>query len=145
RMLSFIHHLDQFFSVTKNPVIINQKLKKYLREIESLKQVVTKPVEFGGLILDLPRKQEMQTVPHIKQENIVSPATIKSNVANDLYSKFLDDIISKKIKTEEILLACYLNDTGRGKLMTGWQEHLEVSNIKAWEEVNGIDNVLSSS
>jgi hypothetical protein len=27
--------------------------------------------------------------------------------------------------------------------MTGWQGHIEVSNIKTWEEIQEIDNILS--
>ena len=52
--------------------------------------------------------------------------------------------MSGKLKDEELILIHYLNDTGRGKLMIGWQEHIEVSNIKDWEDIKEIDNILSN-
>ena len=147
RLFSFIQHLDTYFNISKKPVIINQKIKKYLSEIES---IVSKSAEKSNpLVLptvEKPKQLEVKT-PVVKEnnnENAVSELKRKIENNDDLYSKFLNDILSGKLKDEELILVHYLNDTGRGKLMTGWQENIEVRNIKDWEEINEIDNVLSN-
>src|SRR5690606_25588868 len=66
-----------------------------------------------------------------------------SSTQTDLFSKFINLIISKKLKEDELILLHYIIETGRFKLMTGWQEHHEIDNIKEWEVINEIDNKLS--
>ena len=147
RLLSFIQHLDAYFNISKKPVIINQKIKKYLSEIES---IVSKSVETINPLklptVEKPKQLEVKT-PVVKENNSENTTgELKRKIENndDLYSKFLNDILSGKLKDEELILIHYLNDTGRGKLMTGWQENIEVSNIKDWEDIKEIDNVLSN-
>lgn len=144
RLLSFIQHLNNFFNVSKNAIIINQKIKKYLSEIETMS---SKPSTISSPAEKL-KEIESKTIVESKENNIASISSVlKKSIENndDLYSKFLTAILSGKLKDEELILIHYLNDTGRGKLMTGWQENIEVSNIKDWEDIKGIDNILSNN
>ena len=52
-------------------------------------------------------------------------------------------ITAKKLKDDELILLHYIIETGRFRLMTGWQEQNEIDNIKEWEVINEIDNKLS--
>lgn len=144
RMLSFIHNLDKFFSVTKNPLIINQKLKKYLQEIEAINQSLKLKISVETPLVE-EKKEKMETVTNIAEPSKSTTVEKKVIAGEGIYTKFLNDILSGKIKDEEVLLAFYLSDTGRGKLMIGWQEDNEIRNIKAWEEVKEIDNILSKN
>ncbi|MCA1966884.1 MAG: toll/interleukin-1 receptor domain-containing protein [Flavobacterium sp.] len=147
RLLSFIQHLEAYFNISKKSVIINQKVKKYLSEIESIVRESSKATNLLKLpTTDKPKEVEVKT-PVINENNIEKTAIeLKREIENndDLYSKFLNDILSGKLKDEELILIHYLNDTGRGKLMIGWQEHIEVNNIKDWEDIKEIDNILSN-
>lgn len=148
RLLSFIQHLENFFDVSKNAIIINQKLKKYLSEIEAIKGKLTTTNQIKTLPVEKLKDVEPKSVAEPKANCVTSAASaLKKDVEknDDLYSKFLTAILSGKLKDEELILISYLNETGRGKLMTGWQEHLEISNIKDWEDIKGIDNILSNN
>ena len=62
-----------------------------------------------------------------------------------LYSKFIEAILYKKLKEDEILLIHYIVETGRVKLLTGWKMENEISNIVEWEKINDIKNILSQN
>lgn len=148
RLLSFIQHLEKFFVVSKNAIIINQKVKKYLSEIETIKDKSTTSNQIKTLLVEKPIDVEPKSASEPKANRItIAARVLKEEIEknDDLYSKFLTAILSGKLKDEELILIYYLNETGRGKLMTGWQEHIEISNIKDWEEIKGIDNVLSNN
>src|SRR5690606_27881391 len=73
------------------------------------------------------------------------PIKIQNLNQNDLFSKFKELITQGKLKDDEILLIHYIIETGRFKLMTGWQEDSEISNIVEWEKINEIQNKLSKN
>lgn len=121
RVLSFLHLLSKDFEISKNHVIISQSVKKFLYEINNYKTNISEVLK--------------------KEEPIRS--TLKNQT--DLFSKFINLITSQKLKDDEIILLQYIIETGRYKLMTGWQEQNEVDNIKEWEVINEIDNKLSKN
>lgn len=143
RILAFIQHLSTKFTITTNQVLINQKVKKYLTEIQNLKDVVVKPKENNIEH----KNSKVTTEENNSFKTIVNPnTTIKSVNTSAVSSKFLQDIIiDGKLKDEEILLIHYMKDTAQTKLKTGWQEDIEIKNIKDWEEINNLDSKLSKN
>lgn len=136
RILSFLHLISEDFEISKSHIIISQSVKKFLAEIANYKTEVIKPSanEFT----------KTQEVPIVKKE-IIKAETKKEISSNqtDLFSKFINLIISQKLKEDELILLHYIIETGRFKLMTGWQEQNEIANIKEWEVINEIENKLS--
>lgn len=136
RILSFLHLISEDFEISKSHIIISQSVKKFLTEIGNYKTDVIK-----STAIELVKKQEE---PFVKKEVIKSEPT-KTISANptDLFSKFTNLITSQKLKEDELILLHYIIETGRFKLMTGWQEQNEIDNIKEWEVINEIENKLS--
>jgi hypothetical protein len=135
RILSFLELISKDFEISKNHLIISQSVKKFIREISDFKIETVK---------SLPNKVIQQEKLVIKDENkIVEPVKVISTNNIDLFTKFTNLITSKKLKDDELILLHYIIETGRFKLMTGWQEQNEIDNIKEWEIINEIDNKLS--
>jgi len=136
RVLSFLHLISEDFEISKSHIIISQSVKKFLAEIDNYKTMVIKPSAN-----ELTKTQE---VPIVEKE-VIKDVTKKGILSNqtDLFSKFINLIISKKLKEDELLFLHYIIETGRFKLMTGWQEQNEIANIKEWEVINEIENKLS--
>lgn len=136
RILSFLHLISEDFEISKSHIIISQSVKRFLSEIGNYKTEVIKPIAN-----ELIKKQE-QTI--VKIETIKSePTKTVSTNQTDLFSKFTNLILSQKLKEDELILLHYIIETGRFKLMTGWQEQNEIDNIKEWEVINEIENKLS--
>lgn len=136
RILSFIQLISEDFEVSKSYAIIAQSVKRFLYEIEHSKSDVTKPtsVEF------IKSREETFVEKEIIKSELTK--TISTN-QTDLFSKFRKLITSQKLKEDELILLHYIIETGRFKLMTGWQELHEIDNIKEWEVVNELDDKLS--
>lgn len=145
RLLSFIQHIEKDFNISKNAVIISQKLKKYLAEINSIgNQPITVIKENKNLINILESKEEIKKKAEINEPILNSLQQTESiKKSEGIYSKFLNEILAGKLKDEELILLHYIIETSRVKLLTGWQEEHEVRNIKEWEEINEINNSLS--
>jgi hypothetical protein len=136
RILSFLHLISEDFEISKSHIIISQSVKKFLTEIVNNDTVVIKDISSESI-----KKQE-ETI--VKKEIIKSePLKTFSINQTDLFSKFINLVTSQKLKEDELLLLHYIIETGRFKLMTGWQEQNEIDNIKEWEVINEIENKLS--
>lgn len=136
RILSFLHLISEDFEISKSHIIISQSVKKFLAEIANYKTEIIKP-----MANELTKIQE---VPIVKKEIIkAEPKKEISSNQTDLFSKFINLLISQKLKEDELILLHYIIETGRFKLMTGWQEQNEIANIKEWEVINEIENKLS--
>jgi len=141
RVLSFIQLLSKSFDLTKNPIIIAQSVSKFIQEIKKLQPIklLNKPK-----INIRPKKEEK--IIKIDKIQIQKSKKLKVNLDNDdTYAKFIRAIIESKLKEDELLLIHYIIETGQYKLKTGWQEGDEISNIKEWEKVNSIKNLLSEN
>jgi len=137
RILSFLQLLSEDFEISKSHIIISQSIKKFIAEIkEDHKVEVAKPA-FREAV-------KVQKEPIVQKEIIKSEPT-KPTAMNqtDLFSKFVSLIISEKLKDDELILIHYIIETGRFKLMTGWQEQNEINHIQEWESINEIDSKLS--
>lgn len=138
RILSFLELISEDFDISKSHIIISQSIKKFINEINNYKQGIEKVVTSTAL-----QKQE-KTVA--KEENIkLEPVKEITSIPTDLFSKFKYSIASKKLKDDELILLHYIIDTGRFRLMTGWQEQNEIERIKEWEVINEIENKLSKN
>lgn len=149
RLLSFIYAFEQHFAITKSPVLINQHVKKYLSEIGKTQQqpAISSPEEKSTIIKEISLQEHVAKIPIIVEEKAVSPGTTKSsnNPSSDPYQRFLHDITNNKLKDPELLLLHYVIDMSRSRLFTGWQEDQETNKITEWEEVNELNNTLSSN
>ncbi len=136
RILSFLHLISEDFQITKSHIIISQSVKRFLTEIGNYKTEINK-----STTIEINKKQEE---PIFKKEVIKSEPTkpISAN-QTDLFSKFTNLVISQKLKDDELILLHYIIETGRFKLMTGWQEQNEIGHIKEWEVINEIEDKLS--
>ncbi|NRS90881.1 hypothetical protein HNQ02_003828 [Flavobacterium sp. 7E] len=137
KLLEFIEALRADYTITSSPVLISQKIREFLSTIESFHNSEKKELLRESIV--------NKSVETVKEK----PITIKSN---DLLpkkyigeSRFFKDLLENKLKDEEIILAHYIIDTAKFKLLTGWQLDLEIKNIKVWEDVNGINNTLSNN
>ena len=136
RTLSFIQLLSEDFEISKSHIIISQSIKKFIAEIGNYKLEIVKPV--------VSEVVKIQEKPITEKVNIkTEPTKAISTSQTDLFSKFSSLITSEKLKDDELILLHYIIETGRFKLMTGWQEQNEIDNIKEWELINEIDNKLS--
>ena len=136
RIFSFLQLISEDFEISKSHIIISQSVKRFITEISNYKTGIVKSV-----VSEVVKKQEK---PIIKEESkIIEPVKAISTNQTDLFSKFTNLIMSKKLKDDELILLHYIIETGRFKLMTGWQEQNEIDNIKEWEVINEIDSKLS--
>lgn len=134
RVLSFLQIISQDFQISKSHIIISQSVKKFLTEINNHQSSIINPI-----LINPYREQKTDVV----KEVIIHKAPI--NKTDDLLSKFTALIIEQKLKDDELILLHYIIETGRFKLMTGWQEQNEIDNIKEWEVINEIDRKLSKN
>ncbi|MCX6733921.1 MAG: toll/interleukin-1 receptor domain-containing protein [Candidatus Peregrinibacteria bacterium] len=136
KIMSFIELISEDFEISKNHIIISQSINKFITEIGKYKSEIIKP----------PTREVVQIheKPNIEKEKIkIEPVKTASSNQTDLFSKFISSITSEKLKDDELILLHYIVETGKSKLMTGWQEQNEIDNIKEWELINEIDNKLS--
>ena len=139
RLLAFIESLKKSFNVSNNPVVINQKIRKFITRIESIQsdkeQISVKPSEKSLLVVE---KESLSLSKPPKNNN--TGINVKSL---DSFDRFISDLLNSKLKDEEVLLFQYIIENAKFKLGTGWREGNEVENIEAWEDVEGINKTLS--
>ncbi|NDY72254.1 hypothetical protein [Desulfobacter hydrogenophilus] len=138
--LSFIQLLSTIFKLSNNSILISQSVKKFITEIDNIKSELNH--DHGPS--ENPIFPKIEKIEVVKKETAPkdSPELVQIE-KGDLYSKFLGLVKANRLKVDELLLLHYIIDTSRVKLMTGWQEENEVSNITEWEKINDIKDVLS--
>ena len=145
KVLSFIESLKTTFSIANNPVLINQKVRNFIAFINQ--------IPLNGVMSDVElAKIDEKNVSIVEIESQPSqpiaenkPLLNSSTQGNSGKSRFYSDLMNGKLKDDEALLAKYIMDTDRFRLGTGWQESYEVANIRTWEDINELSNVLSNS
>jgi hypothetical protein len=147
RILSFLQLISEDFEISKSHIIISQSVKKFITEINNYKSDIIAPPVLSEAVQKPIIKEEGKTIaqPQTVQPQPTQPLKTISSNPTDLFSKFINIITSKKLKDDELILLHYIIETGRFKLMTGWQEQNEIDHIKEWEEINDIANKLSRS
>lgn len=143
RLILFIESLKTHFTISTNPVLINQKIREFLNRIVKLKSSIS----------NIPSKKVDEV--SIEEPTVISTESIKSKSTKSNGNKitslnhsnptdrFFKDLLSNKLKNEEIILIHYIRETDKYKLGTGWQSSNEIDNIKEWEDINELDNTLS--
>lgn len=143
RLTAFLDSLKKDFTISSNPVIINQKVRDFIERITTINPPVTKSNTTPSIT-----DEDFWTIPSVevpKEDVKVSTrakASDKSKKGNGT-DRLFTDLMDSKLKDEEVILLHYIMETGKYKLGTGWQESNEIENIKAWEDVNGLTNQLS--
>ncbi|MGQ7869610.1 toll/interleukin-1 receptor domain-containing protein [Sunxiuqinia sp. sy24] len=138
RIISFIDSLREFFNVTQNNALINQKVKHFLTSIANLNDQLNN--EIHPVPVSLIEQKDTEQPNKIVEET--PKRIIKKNSYN---SRFFKDLEKGKLKEEEIILAKYIIDRNRFKLLAGWQLSEEIEKIKVWEDVNELNDKLSSN
>lgn len=137
--------LRKNFEVTPNPLIISQNVKKLIKSIDNT-QIKEPLVDAAKSKIIISKKEDIVTSPKILTDlKITSNIRPQQNQNENLFTKFSNLIISKKLKDEELILLHYIIERSRFTLMTGWQEHSEIQNIKEWEEIHDVSPLLSSN
>ena len=137
KLLEFIETLRTDYTITSSPVLISQKIREFLSAIESFYNLGQKELLQENII--------NKSVETVKEKSITTKPIdlhLKKYVGE---SRFFKDLLENKLKDEEIILAHYIIDTAKFKLLTGWQEDQEIKNIKIWEDINGINSTLSNN
>jgi hypothetical protein len=139
KLISFIDSLRTDYNVIKNPVLINQKISEFIEKIKSFSSLKSKKTEEKNI-----QESIITEIPiHKKEEKKQTEKKVSAPKKYEGKSRFFNDLMNDKLKDEEVILIHYINDMAKFKLFTGWQEHLELDNIKIWEDINGINNTLS--
>ena len=143
RLTAFIESLKTSFDIALNLVLVNQKVKDFLKRIETIKKEAVSTTVAAPMFKT--QEQNVVTTKEVKKPIQNQNIRSSSKPTNRDSSRLFTDLRNGKLKNEEILLIHYIIDTGRFKLGTGWQEPKEIENIEAWEDVHGLDNILTKN
>lgn len=133
KIIAFIESLKSDFNIVENPVLINQKVKSFIENINSINTSLSK--KKAKISTKLTKKNETNNLK-IRESNITDNAESKN-------SRLLRDLNNNKFKDEELLLFHYIIDTGKFKLGTGYKEPDEIENIEVWEDIQDLNSTLS--
>jgi len=133
RLTGFIEALKEEFEISTNQVLINQKCRDFIQQLEAFPK---EQISSSG-------NKETEKIELNRQlEDIVKPKTERST-SKSVVARYFNDLNNGKLKDEEVLIIQYVIDTARYKLGTGWQESNEQENIKVWEDLNELNHTLS--
>lgn len=135
RLTGFIESLKEAFEISPNQVLINQKCRDFIWQIEVFPKSPVIPY-------DTKETDKIELKPRF--EASIKPKTEKSK-SNNAVERYFNDLDNGKLKDEEVLIIQYVIDTARFRLGTGWQESNEQENIKVWEDLNELNNTLSQN
>ena len=139
KLIAFIDSLRNDYKITSNQVLITQKIRDFIEIIKSFNASSTKKIKEAVVKQSVIAEDTTEKFTPIPDKKNAS--TTKKYVGK---SRFLSDLMNGKLKDEEVILIHYILDTAKFRLFTGWQESMETDSIKIWEEVNKINNTLSS-
>lgn len=143
KLIEFIESLRMDFGISFNHVLINQKIRLFLKNIKTFKSIAVSSQGFPPVLSNEVSLKALESVTP-KQTIQVKPIVNKAQ-ANSGKSRLLMDLESNKLKDEDVLLIHYIIETGRFKLGTGWRTGQEIENIKVWEEVQELNHSLSTN
>ena len=143
KLIAFIESLRIDFNISSNHVLISQKLRFFLESIKSFKSTVISSTELQPLASNNIAFKDQEIETH--EQKVQAKPIVNITKNNFLKSRLLADLESDKLKDEDVLLIHYIIETGRFKLGTGWRTSQEIDNIKAWEEVQELNNSLSTN
>lgn len=133
KIIAFIESLKSDFNIVENPVLINQKVKSFIENVNSINTSPSK--KKAEISTKLTKKNETNNLK-IRESSITDNTESKN-------SRLLRDLNNNKFKDEELLLFHYIIDTGKFKLGTGYKEPDEIENIEVWEDIQDLNSTLS--
>lgn len=141
QLLNFVEILKEKFLIKPKPVLVNQKIDEC---VEKIKAVIVN--DNANTLITKPKKKEELTpklneTPEI-QKTVEPKLKLDKNYKSN---KFFEQIRNGKTKPEENILLYYVLDTDTYRLGTGWQTDNAIERIRAWEEINELDNILSNN
>lgn len=136
RLNDFIDSIRKHFPISNKSSLISQKIQKFNQTISPLFE--HKKLEPKDNLKYLKKKP-------VEIDSSTSIQLRSGNSNNEAISKFFNDLENNKLKDEEVLLAKYIVQTDRYKLLTGWQIGEELTRIKEWESINYLNDRLSSN
>jgi hypothetical protein len=134
RLVAFIDSLKEPFDISVSAVIINQRIRTFIRCVNSFETPVAKAVIRKAPVV-------IESAEPVAKK-VETPKVI-STVQGE--TRFSSALLNGKLEDYEVLLAHYAVDNGRFKLGAGWQLGHEIEDIKAWEDVNEFNSLLSSN
>lgn len=141
KLIAFIESLRINFSISKNPVLINQKIRLFIENIKKFDIKINLIPELQIITSneDLSKKTNHEN----HKAEIITKQTTNNTLSKSSQSRLISDLEKNKLKDEDVLLIHYILENGRFKLGTGWKAGPEISNIKIWEEVQELKEILS--
>lgn len=134
-MLEFVTLISKNENRFIKPVIIDQAITSFFNSIENY-------LHNGNSVNN--HNSINRGINETKEESkLHTPVEVDEN-SKSLYIKFSDSIKEKKLSDEELLLINYMVDIGKTTLGDRWMAKGEVQNIRNWEEINELNNYLSS-
>ncbi len=144
RLTAFIESLKKTFEISSNQVLVNQKSKSFIHQINSISENLKKINSTPKRKIVISKNDEISSQKNADQKQSFSKEN-KVPDKNNAATKLFNDLENDKLKDEEIILIQYIADTDKYKLGTGWQTNNEIENIKSWEDVYEYNNTLSNN
>ena len=135
RLTGFIESLKGAFEISSNQVLINQKCRDFIQQLEAFPKAP---------IISSVTEETEEIELNTKSEVAVKSKSEKKS-SNNSVDRYFNDLNKGKLKDEEVLIIQYVIDTSRYKLGTGWQESNEQESIEVWEDLNELNNTLSQN
>ncbi|MGN7986472.1 MULTISPECIES: toll/interleukin-1 receptor domain-containing protein [Pedobacter] len=149
RLTQFCQMLEKYFSITTNYVILAQRIKKFLSEIDALAGEL-EPVKAEKAPSSERTKSEVTEIERSLREGVELKRKIDDiPIISGTYGlskqseKFLKDILADKASDAELLMLNYIISRAKFKLGVGWQMQHEISTINDWEDVVELNHMLS--
>lgn len=143
KLIAFIESLRINFSISTNHVLISQKIRLFLENIKDFTPATHSSAESTPLISQEFPLKEVELEIYKTEKKVKQLPTDKQKTSGS--SRLIQDLENNKLKDEDILLIHYILETGRFKLGIGWRSSAEIDNIKIWEEVQELKEILSTS
>lgn len=121
-LISFCDEFIKQFSLETKFTIISRAVEEFISDVNKLPKLPD-PVD--------------------EEKQIVKPNENSSPVKRVKSNNLFDEIKNDKLIDEEILAIAYLNQMGKAHFLCGWQEHIEVEQIREWENINELNSKLS--
>lgn len=150
-MHSLIQVLSKHFKTSESRILINQQVKEFISCVAAYKDKPKATTESRNAMHKAESETKIDFFDSLtelseayKEEKRNAEVLRKQNKPSNIFQIFCDSLKNGKLSDEEIILIYYVIENSRYKLKIGWQMDDEIRNIRDWEEVNEIQNLLSN-
>jgi len=138
-MLEFVTLISKNENKYIKPVIINHAVTSFLKSINNYSQNENRTINHDSVDSEINEKNVKE-----QESELHTPVEVNENSITP-YIMFSDSIKQNKLSDEELLLINYMIDLGKTTLGDRWMAEGEIQNIRNWEEVNELNDYLSSN